>query len=62
MISRMKALLFTLIRSLEFTPAVPYEDIQKRSSVIMRPYVRSEPDKGSQLPLIVRRIDAEVIA
>ena len=54
----MKALLFTLIRSFEFSLAVPAEDIEKRSGIVMRPYVKGEYEKGSQLPLIVKRVEA----
>ncbi|CCM04150.1 uncharacterized protein FIBRA_06312 [Fibroporia radiculosa] len=50
----MKALLFSLIRAFEFHPAVPYEDITRERGVVQRPVVRSEMEKGSQLPLLVR--------
>lgn len=52
----MKALLFTLIRSFEFELAVPVEDIIKNMTMVSRPYVKSELDKGSQLPLRLRRV------
>ena len=54
----MKALLFTLIRAFEFELAVPADDIEKRSMVVTRPYIKSEKDvsKGSQLPVKVRRV------
>lgn len=51
----MKALLFTLLRAFEFELAVPIEDIQKRSSIVQRPYLRSENDKGAQMPMFVRQ-------
>ncbi|KAJ7611688.1 cytochrome P450 [Roridomyces roridus] len=50
----MKALLFTLIRAFEFELAVPAEDIGKKSVIVQRPIVRSEPKGGNQLPVIVR--------
>ncbi|KAJ7496541.1 cytochrome P450 [Mycena latifolia] len=50
-----KALLFTLIRAFEFELAVPAEDLGKRSTIVQRPIVRSEPEKGNQMPLFVRR-------
>ena len=53
-ISRMKALLFTLVRSFEYELAVPREDILKRSRVVQRPMLRSEMDKGTQMPLLVK--------
>ena len=52
---RMKALLFTLIRNFQFELAVPLEDIEKRSVIVARPYLKSEPKRGAQLPLLVRR-------
>ncbi|KAE9404971.1 cytochrome P450 [Gymnopus androsaceus JB14] len=50
----MKALLFVLIRGFEFELAVPREEIIKKSAIVQRPRVKSEPEKGSQLPLLVR--------
>ena len=50
----MKALLFTLVRSFEYELAVPREDILKRSRVVQRPMLRSEMDKGTQMPLLVK--------
>ncbi|KAJ7718641.1 cytochrome P450 [Mycena metata] len=53
----MKALLFTLIRGLEFELAVPIEDIGKKSTAIVQlPIVRSEPAAGNQMPLLVRPV------
>lgn len=51
----MKALLFTLVRAFEFELAVPAEEIFGRSAVVTRPYVKSEKDKGAQLPLRLRK-------
>ncbi|KAI0364501.1 cytochrome P450 [Pilatotrama ljubarskyi] len=51
----MKALLFTLVRAFEFELAVPAEDIQKKTSIVQRPLLRSAPEKGSQMPLLVKR-------
>ncbi|PVG01510.1 cytochrome P450 [Serendipita vermifera] len=53
-VTEMKALLFALIRNLEFDLAVPEEEIFKRSSIVTRPGVKSEMDKGNQMPLIIR--------
>jgi hypothetical protein len=52
--SRMKALLFTLVRAFEFELAVPAEEIVKKSSIVQRPFVVSDPGGGYQLPLLVR--------
>jgi hypothetical protein len=54
----MKALLFTLIRALEFEPAVPEGGISRSATVLSRPTVLSEPEKGNQLPLIVKIVKA----
>ncbi|PCH37082.1 cytochrome P450 [Wolfiporia cocos MD-104 SS10] len=50
----MKALVFILIRAFEFELAVPAKDISKQSSAVQRPFVLSEPEKGTQLPLIIK--------
>ncbi|KAJ3774193.1 cytochrome P450 [Lentinula raphanica] len=47
----MKALLFVLIRTFEFDLAVPAEEVVSKSSILHRPHLKSEPEKGSQLPL-----------
>ncbi|OJT11871.1 Cytochrome P450 72A14 [Trametes pubescens] len=51
----MKALLFALVRAFEFELAVPASDIQKKTSIVQRPLLRSAPEQGSQMPLLVRR-------
>jgi hypothetical protein len=50
----MKALLFTLVRAYEFDMAVPAGGIGFTTTPVTRPMVNDEPEKGSQLPLIVR--------
>ena len=52
----MKALVFTLIRAFEFEFAVPEDDIEGIGAFIQRPGLRSERDKGGQLPLLVRPV------
>lgn len=54
-----KALLFTLVRAFEFDLAVPVEDLGRKSSIVQRPFVRSEEKKGSQLPLNVKLYNPE---
>ncbi|KAI0705562.1 cytochrome P450 [Earliella scabrosa] len=49
----MKAIIYTLVRAFEFELAVPLADIQKKS-VPPRPVLRSQPEAGGQLPLLVR--------
>jgi hypothetical protein len=50
----MKALLFTLVRAFEFELAVPASDVGKRSAIVQRPFLRSDPENKSQLPLLVK--------
>ncbi|KAJ3824342.1 cytochrome P450 [Lentinula raphanica] len=50
----MKALLFVLIRAFEFDLAVDADDIVGKLAMVRRPHVRSEPEKGSQLPLLMK--------
>ena len=52
----MKALLFTLIRAFEFELAVLPEDIVKKSAIVQRPLVVSEPQGGNQMPLILKPV------
>lgn len=51
----MKALVFTLVRAFEFELAVPASEITKKAVVVQRPYIKSEMEKGSQMPLLVKR-------
>lgn len=51
---RLKAILFTLIRAFEFELAVPAEDIVAKTEPLQRPSLLSEPEKRSQLPLLVK--------
>ncbi|KAJ7289232.1 cytochrome P450 [Mycena rebaudengoi] len=51
----LKALLFTLVRGLEFELAVPAADIGVRApGIVQRPVVLSDSEAGGQLPLLVR--------
>ncbi|KAI0634029.1 cytochrome P450 [Trametes polyzona] len=52
----MKALLFTLVRAFEFELAVPAADIKKAGGIVQRPRLRSAPEEGNQMPLLVRRV------
>ncbi|CDO71513.1 hypothetical protein BN946_scf184910.g12 [Trametes cinnabarina] len=53
----MKALIFTLVRAFEFDLAVAPEDIQKKTSIVQRPLLRSAPEAGNQLPLLVKKFE-----
>lgn len=50
---RIKALIFVLLRAFRFELAVPRDDLITRSTVVRRPLVRSEPDKGIQMPMFI---------
>ncbi|KLO13377.1 cytochrome P450 [Schizopora paradoxa] len=50
----MKALLFTLIRSFEFELGIPDAELEKRSTVVTRPYLKSEKRGKAQMPLLVK--------
>ncbi|KAJ7904039.1 cytochrome P450 [Mycena leptocephala] len=51
----LKALLFTLVRSLEFELAVPAADIGRLAmTIVQQPMVRSDPGAGSQMPILVK--------
>ena len=53
---RMKALLFTLIRAFEFELAVPVEDIGKKSTIVQRPVILSDPAGGNRMPLLLKPV------
>ncbi|KAH9910538.1 cytochrome P450 [Epithele typhae] len=58
-IIEMKALLYVLIRAFEFELAVPTADIEKEWTIAVgRPVVKSEREKGGQMPLLVKRYRA----
>jgi cytochrome P450 len=50
-----KAILFTLIRAFEFELAVPAQDVVRTmTSVVQRPSLKTDPNVGSQLPLLMK--------
>ncbi|KAI0267407.1 cytochrome P450 [Gloeopeniophorella convolvens] len=50
----MKATLFTFIRTFDFELKVPASGIIRKTMIVGRPLLASDPDKGPQLPVIVR--------
>ncbi|KAH0833995.1 cytochrome P450 [Lanmaoa asiatica] len=48
-----KAILFTLVRAFEFKPAVPPNEVIRKSLILSRPALRSDPKSDPQLPLLV---------
>ncbi|KDQ07868.1 hypothetical protein BOTBODRAFT_38425 [Botryobasidium botryosum FD-172 SS1] len=54
-VAEMKALIFTLVRDISFELAVPADDIESRLALVTtRPAVKSQKEKGFQLPMILR--------
>jgi cytochrome P450 len=53
-IAEMKILLFTLIRAFELELAVPAKDICSRQTIPRCPTVATEPEAGSQMPLLIK--------
>ncbi|KAF7338939.1 Cytochrome P450 [Mycena venus] len=58
-LTEMKALLFTLVRAFEFEPGVPEGGIGPTSAFLQVPVILSEPEKGGNLPLILKPYNAE---
>jgi hypothetical protein len=53
-LSRQKALLFVLIRAFQFESVFAAGEIRRSGSGLQSPYVYSEREKGSQMPLMVK--------
>ncbi|GBE77352.1 predicted protein [Sparassis crispa] len=53
-IVEIKCLIFALVRAFEFSLALPVEEIVKRALIVSRPLVRSEMEKGAQMPLLLK--------
>ncbi|KAF8594146.1 cytochrome P450, partial [Ceratobasidium sp. AG-I] len=51
----MKALLYSLIRSVEFD-IDPTIEIEGKAFLVTRPHIKSDPKKGSQMPLICKPV------
>jgi len=53
-IIEMKALLFSFVRAFDFELDFNPSDIAWRTMIVARPFLASDPDKGPQLPLVIR--------
>lgn len=53
-ISRMKCLIFALIKTFEFSLAVPKESVKQKIGIVQRPIIAGEEEKGVQLPLVLK--------
>ncbi|KAJ9104770.1 hypothetical protein QFC19_003911 [Naganishia cerealis] len=51
-----KAILFVLIRNFVFDLPTPRVEIEKKTSLVTRPFVKGEREKGPQMPLAVRAV------
>ena len=47
-------IIFTLVRAFEFELAVSTEDLRPAGTFLQRPALLSEPEKGTQLPMLIR--------
>ncbi len=56
---RIKAILFTLVRTFEFDLALQPEDIERKTGIVGRPIIASNPSAGPQLPLLIRLADTD---
>ena len=56
---RIKALLFTLVRTFEFDLALDPEDITRKTGIVGRPILASNPSAGPQLPLLIRLVNTD---
>lgn len=51
----MRALIFTLVRAFAFAPAIDPSELRTRPGIVLRPFLASAPNEGSQIPLMVTR-------
>jgi len=55
----MKAILFSFVRAFDFELAVPPSSIVRKTMIVARPFLASEPDSGPQLPLVIRPVKTD---
>ncbi|SJL01582.1 uncharacterized protein ARMOST_04904 [Armillaria ostoyae] len=53
-IIEMKAALFSIVCAFELELAVPVDCITKRTEILQHPMLKTDPEKGAQLPLLIR--------
>ncbi|KAI0027682.1 cytochrome P450 [Vararia minispora EC-137] len=51
-----KALLFAIVRSFEFNLAVSPSEVSRKTAVVVRPFLSTNPAAGSTLPLTIRPV------
>jgi hypothetical protein len=50
----MKMILFTLVRAFKFELDALPGDVERTGAFIQRPSLLSQPEKGTQLPLLIK--------
>jgi cytochrome P450 len=55
---RTKALLFAIVRHFEFELAISPLEITRKTHIVSRPTLVSNPDAGAQLPLLIRPVSS----
>jgi hypothetical protein len=51
-----KILVHALITTFLFELALPQEDYVGKGDIVQHPVIKSEPEKGRQLPMLVRQV------
>ncbi|KZV73158.1 cytochrome P450 [Peniophora sp. CONT] len=57
-IAEMKAILFTIVRSFEFELPIAPMDVTRKTMIVGRPLLTTDPAAGNQLPLLIRPVSA----
>jgi len=55
-VMEMKMVLFTLIRAMSFELTVDPNEIETKSGLVVRPRIKSKPEAGWQLPVLIRAL------
>jgi hypothetical protein len=58
---RTKIILHALICNFEFTLAMAAEDVGRKDGIVTRPMLKSQPEQGVQLPLVVKRVPEDEV-
>ncbi|VDC05266.1 unnamed protein product [Peniophora sp. CBMAI 1063] len=56
-IAEMKAIIFTIVRSFEFELPIAPMDVMRKTMIVGRPSLTTDPTAGNQLPLLIRPIN-----
>lgn len=58
-ILELKAILSVLVDSFQFAERSPGLEVERRSAIVMRPYIIGEEEDGGKMPLRVSRAEEE---